>query len=372
MEVVARVELLDRDGVRDGRRRTGSQRIDRDMADANRRLEAEIDHRPVEEVFGAGGTAARVVVEIREKRRHGGGQGVAAGQKGTELLRHEQGIVAILVGAECGVAVRLIGADQIEEHLAGLRVGLPRGVRGRPVDGVLEPAHRRCRELHGAGARTARPQRRDVHGGQRQRRQVLDQRGGAEAPDVGDAGATLEPLDVVEAFDEALDRGVDVHHPDVRKLLTDRRIEAPNHGGARIERPQIGVREPQRSFQPRVHRRTGLRGEGGAGDRESRRHSEAKKGGQDGTCTAIHGIHRDSEHPCGRSARTGCRRADKHAGIEDGRLFRCEQPRPGRRPTSTSGGASNYRLRCARIFVTGRRLYETRSQARLRCSGVSR
>ena len=158
--------------------------------------------------------------------------------------------MAIIVGAERGVAVRLIGADQIEEHLAGLRVGLARGVRGRPVDGVLEPAHRRCRELHGAGARTARPQRRDIRGGQRQRRQVLDPRGSAEAPDLGDAGATLEPLDVVEALDEALDRGVDVHHPDVRKLLTDRRIEAPNHGGARIERPQIGVREPQRPFQP--------------------------------------------------------------------------------------------------------------------------
>src|SRR3990170_3901878 len=31
VEVVARVELLDRNGVRDGRRRTGSQRIDRDV-----------------------------------------------------------------------------------------------------------------------------------------------------------------------------------------------------------------------------------------------------------------------------------------------------------------------------------------------------
>ena len=130
VEVVARVELLDRNRVRDARRRARSQRIDRDVVHPDGRLEAEIDDRPVEEVFGTGGTTARVVVEIRKERGHGNGQRVAAGEEGPELLGHGQRLVAVVVATERRVAVRLIRADQREDHLTRDLVGLARRVHG--------------------------------------------------------------------------------------------------------------------------------------------------------------------------------------------------------------------------------------------------
>ena len=129
MKVVARVELLDRDGIRGACRRTGRQRIDRHMVDSDDRLEAEVDDRPVEEVFGAGRTAARVLVEIRHQRRDRDGQLATAGEESAELLGDGQGRVVIVVLTERRGAVHLIPAHQLEEHFTGNLVGLPR--RGR-------------------------------------------------------------------------------------------------------------------------------------------------------------------------------------------------------------------------------------------------
>ena len=89
-----------------------------------------------------------------------------------------------------------------------------------------------------------RRQRRHILRRQRQRRQIRKSRRTAEATDLGDAGTTLEPLDVAEPIDEPLGRGLDVHGPKVRKLLPDGCIESLDDSLARVESPEIGGREP--------------------------------------------------------------------------------------------------------------------------------
>jgi hypothetical protein len=53
VQVMACVQLLDRDRVRHARRIL-TQRMNRDLVDADRRLEAEVDDRPVEELISTG------------------------------------------------------------------------------------------------------------------------------------------------------------------------------------------------------------------------------------------------------------------------------------------------------------------------------
>ena len=66
----------------------------------------------------------------------------------------------------------------------------------------------------------------------------------AQSTDLGDAGATFEPLDVTEPIDKAIGWGVNMHHPEVRKLPTDGRVEALDDRLARVKSPEIGCREP--------------------------------------------------------------------------------------------------------------------------------
>jgi len=205
VEVVARVELLDRDRVPDaGWGRAPPQGIDGDVVHPDGLLEAEIDHRPVEEVFGAGETAVRVFLKIREELGHGNGKRVAAFEDRTELLGHGQGLLAIVETTERGVPLPLVRAHEIQNHLAGNVVGLPRRVRRRPVHFVPESAHRRCRELHAAVARMTPAKRDEVRSRERQRPQILESRRAAEARDLRDAGPPLESHDIAEPLDERL------------------------------------------------------------------------------------------------------------------------------------------------------------------------
>jgi hypothetical protein len=74
------------------------------------------------------GTA--VVIEIPKQRRHGSGHRVAASEESEERLRNGKRLVAVVVVTDRSVAVRLLHANQREDHLAGDLVALASRVRG--------------------------------------------------------------------------------------------------------------------------------------------------------------------------------------------------------------------------------------------------
>ncbi len=241
------------------------------MADADRRLQAELLARPVEKALRTCRRRARKLVEVPEQiglifREEGRGARQELERGGP---RGRSGAIGVV--GERRAAAREVGPRFVHEKLLH-RGGRGRRFRGRsPGDRGAEAVHGLRRQPQAARPGLAGAHRLAIAGVEGERGHVLERGGRLEPPDLDDVLAGLEALDVANAGRKDVRGTGDANHPERVDLAAVKRIECLGEHRAALETAQVGVRGPD--VLPQEGKRVWL---------DRLRHGGHREGGQDG------------------------------------------------------------------------------------------